>query len=179
MQIITMETKKKGFVSIMQEAIIQASIESLRQEGLKFSVDTLSNKMKISKKTVYKYFPSKEALALALYEKYFSDAVEQAKKLIDKNTEGSHRELLKIYFDSKVMTRSNIFNKYKLNQTVYAYTTRKTDSLWDILAMSFYGEKSDTEKKSLRIIADGSFEKLCNLGLSPDDIIKSLVDLLW
>ena len=34
------ETKKKGFVSVMRDAIIQASIESLRQEGLKFSVDT-------------------------------------------------------------------------------------------------------------------------------------------
>ena len=34
------ETKKKGFVSVMRDEIIQASIESLRQEGLKFSVDT-------------------------------------------------------------------------------------------------------------------------------------------
>lgn len=56
-----METKKKGFVSVLRDAIIQASIESLRQEGLKFSVDILSDKMKISKKTVYKYFPDKQA----------------------------------------------------------------------------------------------------------------------
>lgn len=44
----------------MRDAIIRASIESLRQEGLKFSVDTLSDKMKISKKTVYKYLPDAE-----------------------------------------------------------------------------------------------------------------------
>ena len=62
-----METKKKGNVSVLREAIIQTSIESLRQEGLKFSVDTLCDKMKISKKTVYKYFPDKQALAVALY----------------------------------------------------------------------------------------------------------------
>lgn len=163
----------------MRDAIIQASIESLRQEGLKFSVDTLSEKMKISKKTVYKYFPDKEALSMAIYEKYYFDATEQAKMLIDKNTEDSHRELLKIYFDSKAMTRSNIFNKYKLNQAVHTYTTRKSDSLWEIISMSFYGGKSDIEKKSLRIIVDGSFEKLCDLELFPNEVIERLVDLLW
>ena len=67
-----METKKKGFVSEMRNAIVRAAIESLRKEGLKFSVDTLCDKMKISKKTVYKHFPDKETLAVALYEKYFS-----------------------------------------------------------------------------------------------------------
>ena len=30
-------------------------------------------KLKISKKTVYKHFPDKQTLAVALYEKYFSD----------------------------------------------------------------------------------------------------------
>ena len=174
-----METKKKGFVSEMRNAIIRTAIESLRQEGLKFSVDTLCDKIKISKKTVYKHFPDKETLAVALYEKYFSDAESQAKKLLGKNTADSHRELLKIYFDSKVMTRSNIFNKYKLNQTVYAYTAGKSESLWQIISMSFSDEKADSEKKTLRVIVDGSFEKLCNSGSSPDDVIERLMDLLW
>lgn len=52
METVTTETKKKDFVSVMRDAIIAAAIESLRQEGLKFSVDTLSDKMKISKKAV-------------------------------------------------------------------------------------------------------------------------------
>ena len=179
MEIDTMETKKKGFVSTMRDAILQASIESLRQEGLKFSVDTLCEKMKISKKTVYKYFPDKETLAVALYEKYYTDAAEQAERLIENNTKESHRELLKLYFDSKVMTCSNIFNKYKLNPTVSAYTKRKSDSLWEMIAMSFCCGKSDTEKQALRVIVDGSFEKLCNLEFSPDGVIERLMDLLW
>lgn len=40
----------------MKERIINESIESLRREGLKFSIDTLAEKLNISKKTVYKYF---------------------------------------------------------------------------------------------------------------------------
>ena len=49
----------------MRDRIIRASIENLRREGLKFSVDTLTAQLKISKKTVYKYFPDKESLAVA------------------------------------------------------------------------------------------------------------------
>ena len=87
-----METKKGDLVSKMKDKIIQASIEGLRKEGLKFSVDLLANKLKISKKTVYKYFSDKETLAVALYESYYSDATEQAKELINKNTQSSYKE---------------------------------------------------------------------------------------
>ena len=51
----------------MKNRITEESVKSLQQEGLKFSVDTLAEKLKISKKTIYKYFPDKEALAVAVY----------------------------------------------------------------------------------------------------------------
>lgn len=174
-----METKKGDFVSIMKDKIIRASIEGLRSEGLKFSVDVLANKLKISKKTVYKYFPDKEALARALYETYYSEAAEQAGRLIGESTGVSYRELLRLYFDSKKMTNSDIFNKYKLNQTIYTYAEEKADALWEIIAASFYGELSETEKKALRIIVDGSFEKLCGDCMALEDVIERLVTLLW
>ena len=163
----------------MKDKIVRASIEGLRNEGLKFSIDLLANKLKISKKTIYKYFPNKETLSLALYETYYSDAVEQAKKLISKNTETSNKELLYIYFDSKKMTRNDIFNKYKLNQTIYAYTKEKSDSLWEIIATSFLGNLTETDKKVFRIIVDGSFEKLCEDCSVLEGVIERLVKLLW
>lgn len=66
----------------MKDKIIHESINSLRQDGLKFSIDTLADKLKISKKTIYKFFPDKESLALALYENYYADAAAQAHRLI-------------------------------------------------------------------------------------------------
>ena len=62
----------------MKNEIIRESIISLRQEGLRFSIDSLADRLRISKKTVYKYFPDKDTLALALYEKYFDDTADQA-----------------------------------------------------------------------------------------------------
>lgn len=58
-----METKNEKKVSIMKEQIIKTAVECMKKEGLKFSLDMLAEKMKISKKTIYKYFPCKEILA--------------------------------------------------------------------------------------------------------------------
>lgn len=174
-----LETKKGDFVSIMKDRIIQASIEGLRNEGLRFSVDVLASKLKISKKTVYQYFPDKEALSLALYETYYSDAARKAGGLIRENTRNSCKELLRLYFDSKQMTRRDIFNKYKLNQTIYAYTKEKSDQLWDIIAASFGEELSETDKKVFRIIVDGTLEKLCEDCTPLEDVIERLVNILW
>ncbi|MGN0299676.1 MAG: TetR/AcrR family transcriptional regulator [Lachnospiraceae bacterium] len=176
-----METKKEDFVSIMKEKIIRESIKSLQQEGLKFSVDTLANKLKISKKTIYKYFPDKEALALALYQKYYTDAMNQAEKLIV-NSEASsiYSNLLHLYFDSKMMIRSEIFNKYKLNNTIYSYTAKQNDLLWMTISSSFTlnGTISEKDKEVIRLIIDSSFEQLCNARMNPDDVIERLVKLL-
>ena len=103
----------------MKDKIIKASIESLRQEGLRFSVDTLAEKLKISKKTIYKFFPDKESLAVALYESQYAAAVQQAELLV--------------------------------------------------------GE----DRPALRIIVDGSLEKLCETDLNPDAVIERLVYWLW
>lgn len=174
-----METKKGVFVSIMKDKIIQASIEGIKNEGLKFSVDVLANKLKISKKTIYKYFPDKEALAIALYEAYYSDTVTKAKELIQQNTDSSYKKLLYLYFGSKKMTQPAIFNKYKLNQTIYAYTKEKADALWNVIAVSFAGTLAETDNYALRIIVDGSLEKLCRDCTAAEPVMERLVKFLW
>ena len=95
----------------MKERIINESIESLRREGLKFSIDTLAERLNISKKTVYKYFSNKEELAFALYRKYFADAKEQAKRLAQENSLSARKQLLHLCLDAKYLTCVDIFNK--------------------------------------------------------------------
>lgn len=162
----------------MKDRIVCASIESLKREGLKFSVDTLANSLKISKKTIYKFFPDKETLALAIYQKYYTDAKEKAQMLANSHSPSAHRELLHLYFDVKLMTRRDIFNKYKLNESIYAYTAKQNDDLWEIVSSAFEDMASDQDRDTLRIIVDGSFEKLCNSRLDPDAVIERLVKLL-
>ncbi len=66
----------------MREKIITEALESLRRDGIKFSVDVLAEKLKISKKTVHKLFPSKEALAFAMYETCYANARKKAQALV-------------------------------------------------------------------------------------------------
>lgn len=163
----------------MKDHIIRESIASLRKEGLRFSIDTLAEKLNISKKTIYKYFPTKEALAFALYQRYYADIKAQAVRLAAENSAASHLELLTLYFDAKSMTSSDIFNKYKLNEALYAYTTEQNDDLWEIIFSSLDDSTPKQDKISLRIIVNGSFEKLCNEKKAPDGVIDKLVNILW
>ena len=162
----------------MKDKIVRVSIESLRNEGLKFSLDLLANKLKISKKTIYKFFSDKESLALAIYQKYYADAIEKAQTLVNSEAPSSRPELLHLYYDSKIMMRGDIFNKYKLNKSIYTYASEQNDILWEIVSASF-GEETNCGTETLRIIIDGSFEKLCNARIDPDAVIERLVKLLW
>ena len=163
----------------MRERILAASIDSLRRDGLKFSVDTLADNLKISKKTVYKYFPDKQALALALYERYYADAKKQARKCLESGGEAVCSELLYLYFDSKTMIRHEIFNKYALNETIYSYASGQNDSLWEMLSASFDKGLSVVDRKVLGFVVDGSFEKLCAARQTPDAVIERLAKWLW
>lgn len=163
----------------MKDKIILESIRSLQKEGLRFSVDTLAGALKISKKTIYKFFPDKESLAIALYDKYYTDAKIQAEKLVNINHPSVYSDLLNMYFDSKMMIRGEIFNKFKLNEPVYSYAVEQNDVLWQIVSSAFCDritKKEDME--AFRIIVDGSFEKLCNARLNPDAVIERLVRFL-
>lgn len=163
----------------MKDRIICESIESLRKEGLRFSVDTLAERLNISKKTIYKYFPNKEALAFALYQRYYADIKAQAERLAAEGSVAAHVKLLTLYFDAKSMTSCDIFNKYKLNEALYAYTTEQNGSLWEIIISSLDDGILEQDKISLRIIVDGSFEKLCNEKIAPNGVIDRLVNILW
>ena len=83
----------------MKEKIIKESIVSLRTEGLKFSVDTLAERLKISKKTVYKYFPTKEDLARAIYEEYYKDALAKADSISKSDDVDKLYQLLLLSFE--------------------------------------------------------------------------------
>ncbi|MGN1099640.1 MAG: TetR/AcrR family transcriptional regulator [Christensenellales bacterium] len=163
----------------MRDRIILESIESLRREGLRFSVDTLAEKLNVSKKTVYKYFPNKEVLAIALYQRYYADTNAHAALLAKENSLSARRELLELYYDAKAMTGREIFNKYKLNEALYSYTAERNDNLLEIILSSSDKITSVQDENALRIIVNGSFEKLCNENISPDGVIKRLENIIW
>ena len=75
------------------------------------------------------------------------------------------------------MSRSGIFNKYKLNDVIYAYVSAQNDALWNTISAPF-GCEAGEQGEALRLIVDGSFEKLCGSQVDPEAVIERLVKLL-
>ncbi|HIZ56910.1 MAG TPA: TetR/AcrR family transcriptional regulator [Firmicutes bacterium] len=172
-----METKKEKIVSVIQEKIIHASIESLKKEGLKFSVDMLAENLKISKKTIYKYFPNKEALSRAIYERYY-DNLEEEIQSVFLESKNRTQKLLFIYYDSHRMVNKDIFNKYKLNDVIYRYALKRHFHIWEKLLESVSIEQSEDEISALKIIIDGSLKELCIHDSNPAFVIERLVQTI-
>lgn len=161
----------------MRERIIDTAIESLRTEGLKFSVDTIASKLKISKKTIYKFFPDKETLAYAIYKEYYNRASDNVSKIENEGNNIKFR-LLMVYQDASQMICSEIFNKYKLNESVYSFVMKLQNDLWSKILFLIAPSASQTEELVLRSIIEGTFEKAVNYSVSAELIAEKLVKLL-
>ena len=57
----------------MREKIIDATIEEFKQNGLKFTMNDLAKRLGISKKTIYTVFESKQAVLVAVADRYAAD----------------------------------------------------------------------------------------------------------
>lgn len=147
---------KGEFVSMIKTKIIQQSIKSLQAEGLRFSIDLLAKELKISKKTIYKYFKNKEALAMAIYEKFYLDTKKKITQILKNKPKNYLFELLSLYLQSFDMIKDEIFNKYKLNDSIQSYALMQHSQLWEMIEKIFPRDY----QKSSQIIIDGSLEKL-------------------
>lgn len=161
----------------MRDKIIDTAIESLRAEGLKFSVDTIAARLKISKKTIYKFFPDKENFAYAIYEKYYSRISESVGE-IEKSGNNINFRLLMVYRDASFMIRGEIFNKYKLNNRVYSYVMKLQNELWSRIFSLIAPSAAQKEEAVFRAIIEGAFENADKYSAPSELIVEKLVKML-
>ncbi|MGM9552759.1 MAG: TetR/AcrR family transcriptional regulator [Faecousia sp.] len=159
---------------MLKEKLIEESIRCLREEGLRFSVDSLAKRLKVSKKTIYQYFPSKEALAYALYEKYYGDMAQVVQKHLEQKAADLPILLLRCYYDAACMVRGEIFNKYCLNGAVGEFALQRHAALWEKIAPQLCGSMTADEAKACRLIVDGAFDRAITQHADPDAVIAVL-----
>lgn len=131
----------------MRERIIERSLERLKEEGLRFSLDNLAKELGISKKTVYKHFPTKGDLAKAIYDKYYED--------LGKIEKDDVQALLKGYCGSYLLMRDEVFNKFALNESLRSHAVLRHEKAWERLAVHIDEER----REAIRTIIDGSIGK--------------------
>lgn len=158
----------------MKSRIIDEAIVSLRQEGLRFSVDTLAERMKVSKKTIYKYFPTKEALAYAMYERYYDGLRDKIARTVGTMEQGKDEKLLEYYFDSAKMIRGEIFNKYCLNKVIGDFSLQRHTEVWNVIKPYVCAEMSDEDAQIYKVVVDGAFEKAIGCNADSVKVIEML-----
>lgn len=159
----------------MREQIIRITIEYLKKDGLKFSIDSIAKELKISKKTIYKIFKTKESLAISVYEKYFDSLINKVVCLPKQCISNYYEEMISLYFESMWMTRDDIFNKYQLNNAIYNYVKERNNEFWEFISSLF---PNNLDVESLRLIVDGTFREIIKEGRDIDSVISLLVKLL-
>ena len=67
----------------LQEQIREASTDLFREKGLKFTMEDVARQMHVAKKTIYKYYQSKEDLLMDLVKTGFAAIQECKQKVLD------------------------------------------------------------------------------------------------
>jgi AcrR family transcriptional regulator len=77
----------------MNDQILMAASQEMNEHGLKFTMENVAQRLGISKKTLYQYFSSKDALISSVIEAHISDIAIQQEEIISKG--GEFEDVLK------------------------------------------------------------------------------------
>lgn len=157
----------------MKDAIVRRSIEELQRRGLRFSIDEVAKSLKISKKTVYKYFASKEDLAVEIYRTYYQDALRRISVAENVRTRDRAMQIITEYYRSHCMVRDEIFNKYALNENI------RRLALTDHARIGAYVKSllPASDADALMIVVDGTLRELCGNRREEKKVLERLVIL--
>lgn len=99
----------------MREIIIAAAVEEIKVRGLRFTMQDLAARLKVSKRSLYENFTSKEELIGALLEAVLADMERQEQKICDAGAAPSEklRQLLTVHPYDAEMFNKNIYEDLK------------------------------------------------------------------
>ena len=159
----------------MRDTIIKCSILGLQRRGLRFSIDEIAKSLKISKKTIYKYFATKEDLAIEIYKTFYEEAINRIRALEPElPKKQAVTQMLTVYLRSHCMVRNEIFNKYSLNANIRALAKSNHDEIKARIEACL----PQTDRAALMIMIDGSMQALCEHKAEEEKVIEKLVTLI-
>lgn len=80
----------------LKETILKGTLQVFNDKGLKFTMDDIAERLKISKKTLYKVFDDKEALFLAMVDYIFDTIKESERQVIEDEQLGTAEKIHRV-----------------------------------------------------------------------------------
>ena len=120
----------------LQESIIIAATEEFKEKGLKFTMDDITNRLSISKKTIYTVFSSKEELLNAIVDHVFQTIRETKQNIVNQEMDIVEKikkvtiALPEQYLEVDFRNLESLKEKYPL---AYKKVVGNLQSNWDVI----------------------------------------------
>lgn len=150
----------------MKEKIIQTAVDLVQEYGVKFTLSDIASNAGISKKTIYKYFDSKEALLRAVVDYVFEDIRRQHQKILKQDLPNVEklRRIVCVYPEVIRFDSIKLDKLIELHPEIYARINAQFRDNWD-LTFALYeecvkeGSIRNIDKQYFRIILLGIFDQ--------------------
>lgn len=166
----------------MRTEIICAALAAFEEYGIKFSLDVIAKSLKISKKTIYQYFESKEELVSCAIDYIFADIHMQNAKIQKSDFPPLERlrQILGTY-PTVINHDADKMNKIiELNPEIYAQIVRQFESHWD-MTLDVYeecvqaGDVRPIRPECFRTVMLGVFDSVTRRG-GGKEIMEECID---
>ena len=159
-------------MDIKKEIIKEATL-LFNAKGMSFSMDEIASDLKISKKTIYKYFNSKNDLIIELVDEYFNNLKISENKIYNSTTLSTYEKIEKIFCINKDFLPLNLSYIDSLSDT-YPILHKKIsqdlkESWYKTFTLLNKGMEEGCIKKInieiLKALVNGFFEHMFKEGL--------------
>ena len=181
-------------ISEIREKILIGTIQVFNKKGLKLTMDDVADELKISKKTIYKEFSSKEEMFETMADYVFDNIKVREEEIID-SKEYSTEEKIRLLLSAMPESYRNI-NFQELHPLkdkypkVYKKLQRRLETGWEpTMKLLEQGKeegiiKKDADLKIFKIMMEASLERffeknvMKGSGKKYNDYLNEVVDIL-
>ena len=120
----------------MKTEIYQTAKNLVKQDGITFTLDTLSSDLKISKKTIYKHYKNKEQLIKLMIDEGWNDIKVKQKEVLQSDLsvlEKIKGLLLVVPINHDIFTSKNLRELNTYYPDLYKHLTNLFDQDWESL----------------------------------------------
>ncbi len=121
----------------MKQQIIDECIELFNEKGCRFTLDDIVQSLRVSRKTIYKYFLSKEDIFKAIIDEAYDDIHIKQNLIFNDNTLSIKEKMYAVCtVETKYDNRMNLKRVYESEQLlpeIFHYFMKKYEIGWEII----------------------------------------------
>ncbi len=163
--------------NVVRQNIVNAALELFQIKGLKLTMDELSKKLGISKKTVYMIFNDKKDMFNYIVDYVFDSIAEEKAKILEDKSLDTVEKLKKVlgampdqYKNFNFELLYPLKNKYP---TVYEKVEKRLESGWeDVIKLMEKGVKEKKLKKTNIVLFKFMYESVIETFFQKNTLVK-------